>query len=785
MKHTLNLFFTLVLSTFCIALNGQSLEVYSIIDLKLDHHDDIAILLDLGIAADHVHHGDDDTVELFISAKEKAILDQNGFDYNMVIADTKAHADKQATKAVKANYKNQTCGLNDFALGKMGGYLVYEEVVERLKKIVEAYPAIAQTTVLGTSYLGNEIIALKISDNVAENEQLWEGSAYYDALTHAREPLSMMSTLYYIEWLLENYDNPNTIAKYLVDNRELHFVLIVNPDGYLHNESIAPNGGGGWRKNRKEILDVECIGIDLNRNFGTKYRGVPGTYSDEPCSATYRGPRGASEIETKLIQEYIDFVQPASAFSSHSYSDVMIDPSSVIDPSGYPDYDFDIYSKYASEFTPEAYHGYGPAFNLIGYEASGTTLAYLYEAGAIAWTPEIGYQFYEPSQNICDIVVEMLEPMKFISKIAGPLPAYHHHYLADDAFVIDGETIELVVGIKNKGLRESNSTFNATLTTNSSGVSIINPNYDFTPSREHVVKYNEADPFFIYLEGIDAEAPIEFELKIFDGEALIDASVFEIIPGSQKTIFREDFESGLGRWKQSNDLARWTLSETDAKSGKFTLVDSKEYQNNTGRSAVGLIEPIDLTGAIRPYLFFSLKHSYSPQEGSASIYVSESDDVVEFKGENKILKTYRGHSYWREEAIDLTNLAETAGQVYIKFLAQISSSRITDGLYVDDIKIIDLGLDQTTTTTNIDSTDPQIKVYPNPTYNSIKIIAETFESQMTEFEIYNSLGQVVSHQNFEGPMASIVVDLQNEPSGNYFVKTHSTIGVSLKKIVKL
>ncbi|MBK9472403.1 MAG: hypothetical protein IPO18_08965 [bacterium] len=38
--------------------------------------------------------------------------------------------------------------------------------------------------------------------------------------------------------------------KWLVDNRELYLIPVVNPDGFVYNETTDPNGGGMWRKNR-------------------------------------------------------------------------------------------------------------------------------------------------------------------------------------------------------------------------------------------------------------------------------------------------------------------------------------------------------------------------------------------------------------------------------------------------------------------------------------------------------------------------------------------------------
>jgi len=767
---------------FSILYTQPTIPTYSIIQLELDQKSDIRILNDLGIAADHVHWHGGHQAELFVSDKELKTLNENGFEYVYVVNDTKEQADKLASRRKQNNYKSQDCGLKEYSLGKIAGYHEYEAVMNRLDSIVKYYPDITRKEILGTSHQGRNIVALKISDNVAQDESSEEGTAYYDALTHAREPLSMMSSLFYIEWLLENYDNPETIAKYLVDNREMHFVLIVNPDGYAYNTNNFPNGGGGWRKNRRTVNDT-CIGVDLNRNFNAKYDG-PGSHSNDPCSNIYRGKSANSEVETQFIQEYIDRIKPATAFSSHSYSNVMIDPSNVSSPEAYPDYDFDVYSKYASEFTPEHYHGYGPSEFLIGYEASGTTLAYLYEAGAIAWTPEIGTKFWEPREKICDCVQDMLEPMRFISKVAGPSPVYHHHYLPDDSFIVNGETIELYVGIKNKGLQDSNRTYTATLSSSSSAVGIVKPDFKFTPAEDHIVLYNETSPFVIDILDVEEDLPIEFEFRIYDGETLVDYSTFEFIPGSQKIIFEEDFEDGLDNWIQSNTPKKWSLYETDAKSGKYALVDSKQFHNDFARSSIGLKDPINLENAIRPFLFFNLKHSFSPQLASASLFMSETSSVTDLRNGNVIRKDYTGHSYWKQEVIDLTYASQNFGPLYMKFLVEVAGSRVTDGLYIDGIKIVDLGLDNTTSTSTAQLFPLQINAFPNPTSNSLTISTET-AGGFSLVELFNNVGQKLISVNYTKGTRKAMIDLSNEPAGSYFLKTHSEQGINMKKIVKL
>ena len=99
---------------------------------------------------------------------------------------------------------------------------------------------------------GRSLYWLKISNNPNVNQS--KPQVLYTAIHHAREPESLVELVYYMWYLLENY-NTNAEIKYLVDNLEMYFVPCVNPDGYIYNYTTNPNGGGLWRKNRRNNGD--------------------------------------------------------------------------------------------------------------------------------------------------------------------------------------------------------------------------------------------------------------------------------------------------------------------------------------------------------------------------------------------------------------------------------------------------------------------------------------------------------------------------------------------------
>ena len=191
---------------------------------------------------------------------------------------------------------------------------------------------------------------VKISDNPDIDEQ--EPEILYTALIHAREPQSMMQMIYFMYYLLENY-NTDPSVQYLVDNREMFFIPVLNPDGYEYNRSTNPSGGGMWRKNRKN--NGGSYGIDLNRNFGPyAYWNAPnGGSSTVPSSDTYRGTAPFSEPETANLRDFLATRYFKNALNYHTYSNLLIYPYGALEMET-PD--SATFREFARDMT--AYNGY-------------------------------------------------------------------------------------------------------------------------------------------------------------------------------------------------------------------------------------------------------------------------------------------------------------------------------------------------------------------------------------------------------------------------------------------
>lgn len=203
----------------------------------------------------------------------------------------------------------------------LGQYHTYVETQSLLTSLANTYPAIAQRTNIGTSLQGRQITVLKISDNVTVDEN--EPEVLYMGNHHARELMSVEIPLLFAQYLLQNYGTHATVTNF-VNNREIFFVPMLNPDGHAY---VQQNHGGSpntwWRKNRRDNGDG-TFGVDLNRNWGYQWGFDDVGSSPFTGSDVYRGTGPFSEPETQVIRNFVNSRQFTTWFSYHSYGELLL-----------------------------------------------------------------------------------------------------------------------------------------------------------------------------------------------------------------------------------------------------------------------------------------------------------------------------------------------------------------------------------------------------------------------------------------------------------------------------
>ncbi|HSP06447.1 MAG TPA: M14 family metallopeptidase, partial [Acidobacteriota bacterium] len=260
-----------------------------------------------------------------------------------------------------------------FAAANMGGFYTFSGVLQKLNDLRRKYKGlISEPVSIGTSIEGRPIVAVKISDNV-DADELDEPEALYTALHHSREPESLMCVMYFIEKLLEGYHRDPEIT-YIVDHRQLWFVPVVNPDGYVYNEQTNPGGGGLWRKNRRDNGDG-TVGVDLNRNYGYKWAFDDLGSSPFGEDEAFRGAAPFSEPETQALRDFVTQRRFGTTLNYHSYKNAILYPWSYQSGGSPQQAVFRDLSHYMSRINEYAT---GTSWQILQYTANGEATDWLY-----------------------------------------------------------------------------------------------------------------------------------------------------------------------------------------------------------------------------------------------------------------------------------------------------------------------------------------------------------------------------------------------------------------------
>ncbi|WP_235023900.1 M14 family metallopeptidase [Streptomyces sp. WAC05374] len=205
-------------------------------------------------------------------------------------------------------------------------YHNYAEMNAEISQRLQQYPTIMSRRVIGKSYQGRDIVAIKISDNVATDEN--EPEILFTHHQHAREHLTVEMALYLLREFGAGYGSDPRITS-AVNNREIWIVPDLNPDGGEYD--IASGSYRSWRKNRQPNSGSSYVGTDMNRNWNFKW-GCCGGSSGSYGSETYRGSAPESAPEVKVVADFVRSrvvggkQQIKAGIDFHTYSELVLWP---------------------------------------------------------------------------------------------------------------------------------------------------------------------------------------------------------------------------------------------------------------------------------------------------------------------------------------------------------------------------------------------------------------------------------------------------------------------------
>lgn len=157
-------------------------------------------------------------------------------------------------------------------LQKDAHYYSYEELTDLLKSLDQEYSDIFMYESLGNSHEGRDLWLVKISDNVEINES--EPRVLYTGGMHGNEKPGYQTIITSIISILENYTTSNVNESFtervrnIVNNTELFFIPMVNPDG------VEANKRKNCRENKCILGKTLFSGVDICRNFDYLWNDV-------------------------------------------------------------------------------------------------------------------------------------------------------------------------------------------------------------------------------------------------------------------------------------------------------------------------------------------------------------------------------------------------------------------------------------------------------------------------------------------------------------------------------
>jgi hypothetical protein len=736
--------------------------------------------------------------ETWLSESEINLLRKSGVSYEITIEDWYKYYESlpkmtNAEMQKSINESVATYNVSHSIYGTMGGFLKYSEVVAKLDSMRLQYPNfISSKFSLGTTYESRNQWCVRITKN--PDAPTGRPEVYYHAVIHAREPESMESQVYFFYWLFENY-NIDPLATFILNNREIYWIPIYNPDGYVYNETTNPTGGGNWRANRHNN-GSNCGFTDLNRNFGLYqyWNSTNGGSSTDPCnggSGTYRGTAPLSEIENQNVTNFFISRNFRTGIGAHTYGNYIIKPWAWCDPTVTPD--DAIFNRFLTDM--HQYNGYtiGSTMQTVGYYVRGGADDWFYNdsghaAGthALIVTCETGTTGFWPTQpEILPLAQGMLWPNQYIACVASSWINVVSANFNQQTYTQGGSGNFKVV-FSNKGIDAASNVKVNCVPLNSN---ITIPVQQYTKSS--MPSFSSDSIAFNFT--ISATAPVNCGIPVLvtvkqsDTNVVYSKTMYCLIGNGTLTL-ADSAENGFTKWTAGGTSATWSVVTNSAHSPTHSFADNtgNVYANNINNYMV-LTNPINMSA--NPICYLTYWQTYSTESGFDFCYLEASSDngtswqtVQQWSGAN---------TTWTQQSFDLTSYANASSQFKIRFRLQSDAGVTGQGWHVDDIKLYTYCAG----VVNSVGSNGQIPFkysleqnYPNPFNPVTKINFALPKEGFVKVTIFDLLGREVRtlvNENKSAGYYSVDFDASSMTSGIYFYRLETNGFSDVKRMVVL
>ena len=187
-------------------------------------------------------------------------------------------------------------------------FMSYAALTQEVSDWANENPEIVELSSIGQSYLGRELWMVVLSDWTMETK--FNGDAkemiYIDGGHHGNEYLGTALAWLTAKWYINEWNAGNEEAVNVLQNTELHILIMLNPDG---NDADTRHNLNLTTAANPFVSEVVPTGIDLNRNYDH--------FWDDCSPSDPFAPGGGpfSEPETRANADYMNtYMQDADLY---------------------------------------------------------------------------------------------------------------------------------------------------------------------------------------------------------------------------------------------------------------------------------------------------------------------------------------------------------------------------------------------------------------------------------------------------------------------------------------
>ncbi|RQW08329.1 MAG: hypothetical protein EH225_00385, partial [Calditrichaeota bacterium] len=253
-----------------------------LIKVRIETENEFRELADLRLNVDYM---DRNTATLYVVPEELQKLQSMGYITEILISSMEKHSQEILNNP-------------EFAI-----YHDYYTTLTLVDSLLAAYPQLISKHIYGYSLLNRELYAVKISDNVAVDEN--EPEVSFDGGHHGDEIMGAEVLILFMKELCTAYGNDPQITR-LVNSREIWIYPFINPDGRMsmsryNNAGVDVNRDWGYmwdlespapfsqpesRAGRDWINDHQFV-ISQTNHGGTESISYPWSYRPNQCPDHY------------------------------------------------------------------------------------------------------------------------------------------------------------------------------------------------------------------------------------------------------------------------------------------------------------------------------------------------------------------------------------------------------------------------------------------------------------------------------------------------------------------